>query len=129
MAVDPGLLTRHGVGTALFAYFIWNIDVNFCSTLTRWKHQVGLPWGILLEFHGGWHLLTALSTYMFMALIEFLTTAENEQTMGVGFKWPAKAILGSMGSKHTDRNILQANGHANGYAKGYANGSLKSRRE
>ena len=69
---------------------------------------------------------------MFMALIECLTTAEHEETMGVGFKWPAKAILESLGSNRTDQDILQANGHANGHAignaKGHANGNLKKRR-
>ncbi|KAF5671922.1 hypothetical protein FDENT_10768 [Fusarium denticulatum] len=30
----------------------WTFDNLHCSDLVRWRHQVGLPWGILLEGHG-----------------------------------------------------------------------------
>ncbi|SMR44974.1 unnamed protein product [Zymoseptoria tritici ST99CH_3D1] len=83
---------------ALFAYFLWNLDVNFCSTLTRWKHGVGMPLGILLELHGWWHMLTAVSCYTFMALIEFLTSTDDESSHALGFVWPAKAVLQQLGS-------------------------------
>lgn len=54
------LLTFASV-TALTSYGIWNIDVNLCSTLTQWKRQLGVPWGILLELHGWWHIGTAVA--------------------------------------------------------------------
>ncbi|KAF5237441.1 hypothetical protein FANTH_10803 [Fusarium anthophilum] len=30
----------------------WKFDNIRCGDLVRWRHQVGLPWGILLEGHG-----------------------------------------------------------------------------
>ncbi|KAI7765276.1 hypothetical protein LZL87_009805 [Fusarium oxysporum] len=30
----------------------WNLDNLRCADLVQWRHQVGLPWGILLEGHG-----------------------------------------------------------------------------
>nr|RBQ95091.1 hypothetical protein FVER53263_05725 [Fusarium verticillioides] len=34
----------------------WKFDNVHCSDLVRWRHQVGLPWGILLEGHGWWYV-------------------------------------------------------------------------
>lgn len=104
-------------GTALFAYFLWNIDVNFCPTLTKWKHQIGLPWAVLLELHGVWHVLTSISTYIFMSMIEFLTGPELDESHGVGFSWPAKAVLQDLVPKRAANGGVYANGHANGSLK------------
>lgn len=71
---------------ALFAYFLWNIDVHCCAMITKWKHQLGMPWGILLELHGYWHILTSISAYTFMAIIEFLVS-EDDRSRGIGFAW------------------------------------------
>jgi len=30
------------------------LDNMFCGTLRRWRRDIGLPWGILLEGHGWW---------------------------------------------------------------------------
>jgi dihydroceramidase len=83
----------HTAVNALFAYFLWNIDVNLCSTLTEWKHRLGMPWGVPLELHGWWHIMTAVSCYTFVALIEFLTSPEHEREPVTGFAWPVKQVL------------------------------------
>ncbi|RBR16964.1 hypothetical protein FVER53590_05725 [Fusarium verticillioides] len=44
----------------------WKFDNVHCSDLVRWRHQVGLPWGILLEGHGWWHLMTGLGVNYFI---------------------------------------------------------------
>ncbi|KAF2166059.1 hypothetical protein M409DRAFT_23787 [Zasmidium cellare ATCC 36951] len=98
--------------TALTSYGIWNIDVNFCSTLTTWKRQLGMPLGILLELHGWWHIGTAVAAYTFMSIIEFLVSPEDLESHGVGFAWPAKAILQDLAPKAV------MNGNANGHTKG-----------
>ena len=95
-------------GLALFAYFLWNIDVHFCTTLTGWKRQLGMPWGILLEFHGWWHVLTAVAAYILMALIEFLTCPEHDESHGIGFALPAKAVLQEI----VPKKIMNGNGVA-----------------
>jgi dihydroceramidase len=43
-----------GVGIFLGGFAIWTLDNEFCPTLRRWRRQVGLPWGMLLEGHGWW---------------------------------------------------------------------------
>jgi dihydroceramidase len=45
-----------GVGLSVFlgGFGIWNLDNQYCSTIRRWRHEVGLPYGILLEGHGWW---------------------------------------------------------------------------
>ena len=52
-----------GIGLTLAALGIWALDNTFCPTLRRWRRQVGLPWGTLLEGHGWWYgCRTASST-------------------------------------------------------------------
>ena len=36
----------------LGGFVIWGLDRVFCSTIRRWRHEVDLPWGVLLEGHG-----------------------------------------------------------------------------
>ncbi|CZT24257.1 related to YPC1-Alkaline Ceramidase [Ramularia collo-cygni] len=96
---------------AMFAYFLWNIDVHCCGTLTRWKRQLGMPLGILLEFHGYWHILTSISAYTFMAIIEFLIS-EGDANRANGFAWPAKDVLKMLPTKNADETPM------NGGAKG-----------
>jgi len=45
-----------GCGLSIFlgGFGIWTLDNVYCSTLRRWRREVGLPWGILLEGHGWW---------------------------------------------------------------------------
>ena len=43
-----------GLGSIALGFLIWNLDNAFCPTLRRWRREVGLPWGILLEGHGWW---------------------------------------------------------------------------
>jgi dihydroceramidase len=43
-----------GLSVFLGGFGIWTLDNKYCSTLRRWRREVGLPWGILLEGHGWW---------------------------------------------------------------------------
>lgn len=45
-----------GMGLSIFlgGFAIWNLDNEYCSTIRRWRREIGLPWGILLEGHGWW---------------------------------------------------------------------------
>ncbi|OAQ66094.1 alkaline ceramidase family protein [Pochonia chlamydosporia 170] len=66
-------------GAACFAigYFLWQLDLRYCSQLTRYKRQVGMPWSFLLEFHGYWHVLTAIGACTFMVMVEDLTNEDK----------------------------------------------------
>jgi len=45
-----------GLGIFLGGFGIWTLDNVYCSTIRRWRHEIGLPWGILLEGHGWWYV-------------------------------------------------------------------------
>ena len=32
-----------------------------------------MPWSFVLEFHGWWHILTAIGAYVFMVMVDSLT--------------------------------------------------------
>ncbi|KAJ4011223.1 hypothetical protein NW752_007240 [Fusarium irregulare] len=55
--------------TCLFGYLIWNIDLEFCHELRNLRERIGLPWAFLLEFHGWWHILTAVGASQFMNVV------------------------------------------------------------
>ena len=58
--------TWQSIFTCLFAYAIWNVDLEFCAQLRAIREQIGLPWAWLLELHGWWHILTAIGASLFM---------------------------------------------------------------
>jgi dihydroceramidase len=45
-----------GCGLVVFlgGFGLWTLDNVYCSRLRKWRHEVGLPWGIFLEGHGWW---------------------------------------------------------------------------
>lgn len=51
---DMWLMIGLGLTIFLGGFGIWNLDNYYCSTIRRWRHDIGLPWGILLEGHGWW---------------------------------------------------------------------------
>jgi len=51
-----------GLFIFLAGFFLWNMDNIFCQHLTATKQQLLLPWSVLLEGHGWWHVLTGLGT-------------------------------------------------------------------
>ncbi|KAM5354415.1 hypothetical protein ACJ41O_001064 [Fusarium nematophilum] len=53
----------------LFGYLIWNIDLEFCAELRNLRERVGLPWAWIFEFHGWWHILTAIGASQFMDVV------------------------------------------------------------
>jgi dihydroceramidase len=56
--VQQWSMIAYGLTTFLGAFGIWQLDNIFCSDIRRWRQDMGLPWGILLEGHGWWHVGT-----------------------------------------------------------------------
>jgi len=50
------LMITCGLSIFLGGFVIWSLDNEYCSDLRRWRRQIGLPWGILLEGHGWWYV-------------------------------------------------------------------------
>ncbi|KEQ78827.1 hypothetical protein M438DRAFT_284850, partial [Aureobasidium pullulans EXF-150] len=51
------------------------LDFIFCTKLTSIKRVLGMPWAFLLEFHGWWHILTAVGaqSHTFTIVVDILT--------------------------------------------------------
>ncbi|OCK76127.1 aPHC-domain-containing protein [Lepidopterella palustris CBS 459.81] len=70
-------LTGAGAGLFVLAYFFWLIDVGFCRQLDNLRRQVGLPWGLLLELHGWWHVLSGIAAYMVLVVVDLTSDKED----------------------------------------------------
>ncbi|KAK6433756.1 hypothetical protein LTR95_010064 [Oleoguttula sp. CCFEE 5521] len=75
------------LGAACFGigYLLWQLDFIYCGALNATKRQWGLPWGFLLEFHGWWHVLTAIGAFVFISIIDL--TQELVDLSGAPFAW------------------------------------------
>lgn len=47
-------MIRWGLSIFLGGFFLWSQDNAHCSTLRKWRREIGMPWGFFLEFHGWW---------------------------------------------------------------------------
>ncbi|VBB73430.1 Putative alkaline phytoceramidase [Podospora comata] len=59
-------LALTGIFMFLAGFLIWNIDNVFCHHITQTKQKVLLPWAIIFEGHGWWHILTGLAYHMIL---------------------------------------------------------------
>ncbi|KAK1074648.1 alkaline ceramidase ydc1 [Friedmanniomyces endolithicus] len=103
-----------GVGLSVFlgGFGIWTLDNKYSSTLRRWRHEIGLPWGILLEGHGWWHLMTGLGAYFYIAWGIWLRHCLNDRQDEYELVWPSLFTSIPRVMRRT-----QAMNGANGHAK------------
>ncbi|KFY73124.1 hypothetical protein V499_06768 [Pseudogymnoascus sp. VKM F-103] len=85
---DMWLMIGLGLTVFLGGFGIWNLDNYYCSTVRRWRHDIGLPWGILLEGHGWWHLMTGTGAYMSLVWGIWLRHCLNERQDEYELSWP-----------------------------------------
>jgi len=52
------------VATFCFAFFLWNIDKAFCSTLDNIRENSVRGVGALTQLHGWWHALAGYASYL-----------------------------------------------------------------
>ncbi|RKF82560.1 Alkaline ceramidase 3 [Golovinomyces cichoracearum] len=80
-----------GFGLMIFlaGFAIWNLDNKYCLLLRNWRRQIGLPWGILLEGHGWWHLMTGLGTYIYIVWGVWLRYYMDNRQRDFGLRWPS----------------------------------------
>ena len=73
----------------IIEYVLWNLDFALCRTLRTWRQDFGLPYGLLLQFHGWWHIFTAVSGTCYIEMVEGLWR-EEEKTRQLGLPtWTA----------------------------------------
>jgi len=107
-----------GLSVFLGGFGIWALDLLYCSAFRRWRHEIGLPWGILLEGHGWWHLMTGTGAYFDIVWGIWLRHCLNGRQDDFELSWPnifsmpdivpARPALESKEVKST----RQLNGHA-----------------
>lgn len=71
-AADRSRLFRQfwtATGVMTLALLVWVVDLELCPPLRGLRARVGLPWAHLLELHGWWHVLTAVSASKYISLI------------------------------------------------------------
>ncbi|KAM5480509.1 alkaline ceramidase ydc1 [Microsporum audouinii] len=81
-------MVAYGLSTFLGGFAIWNLDNEYCSNLRTWRRELGLPWGILLEGHGWWHLLTGIGAYMYITWGIWLRHCLNGRQDDYRLHWP-----------------------------------------
>jgi len=64
-----------GAATFLLGFAIWNIDNEFCDTLTAFRAGKGELIVALTQGHAWWHLLTGIGASRIVSAVTYLTTA------------------------------------------------------
>ncbi|RMD39876.1 hypothetical protein DV735_g5263, partial [Chaetothyriales sp. CBS 134920] len=82
------ILFAYGLSIFLGGFAIWGLDRVYCSTFRRWRRQIGMPWGFLLEGHGWWHLMTAIGSYCYIVWGIHLRRVLNRQQEEYEMFWP-----------------------------------------
>ncbi|CZT46357.1 related to alkaline dihydroceramidase Ydc1 [Rhynchosporium secalis] len=78
-----------GLTSVACGFLIWNLDNAYCSTLRRWRREVGLPWGVLLEGHGWWHIMTGIAAYFNLTWAVWLRYCMDGRQDEVELEWPS----------------------------------------
>ena len=77
-----------GLGTFLSGFGVWILDNIYCAQLRSWRRKVGLPWGIVLEGHGWWHLMTGTGAYFYITWGIWLRHCLNGRQDEYDLRWP-----------------------------------------
>jgi len=115
------------VGLSIFlgGFGFWNLDNAYCSTLRRWRHEIGLPWGVLLEFHGLWHMMTGTGAYFYLVWGIWLRHCLNERQDEYQLRWPSAIfslpaiVFRTRSPAPNDSYAAVKNAPVNGLAKKY----------
>ncbi|KAJ5440972.1 Ceramidase [Penicillium cf. griseofulvum] len=77
----------YGLSMFLGGFFIWNLDNVFCSEIRRMRRSVGLPWGLFLEGHGWWHIMTGIGAYLYITWGIWLRHCLNNRQDEYHLRW------------------------------------------
>ncbi|KAE8391381.1 ceramidase [Aspergillus alliaceus] len=78
----------YGLSMFLGGFFIWNLDNHFCTKIRGWRRVVGLPWGLFLEGHGWWHVMTGIGAYLYIIWGIWLRHCLNKRQEEYRLWWP-----------------------------------------
>ncbi|KAJ5899109.1 hypothetical protein N7495_003853 [Penicillium taxi] len=77
----------YGLSMFLGGFLVWGMDRVFCSQFRQWRRQVGLPWGIFLEGHGWWHIMTGIGAYFYIVWGIWLRHCLNKKQDQYQLRW------------------------------------------
>ncbi|KAK5168093.1 alkaline ceramidase ydc1 [Saxophila tyrrhenica] len=83
------VMIAFGLSIFLGGFGIWTLDNVYCSKLRAWRHEAGLPWGIVLEGHGWWHVMTGFGAYCYIQWGIWLRHCLNGRQDEFEMVWPA----------------------------------------
>ncbi|KAI2607682.1 putative alkaline phytoceramidase [Hypoxylon fragiforme] len=66
MVKQMWVIVATGLSVFLGGYLIWNLDNMYCSAIRELRHELGLPWAVVLEGHAWWHLMTGIGAYFYI---------------------------------------------------------------
>jgi len=112
------IMVAWGLSIFLGGFAIWGLDRVYCGTIRRWRREVGLPWGILLEGHGWWHVMTGIGSYFYIVWAIWLRLCLNDKQDEYMLNWPSlwfslpEVVPIASVEKKTGRKV--SNGQLNG---------------
>ncbi|KAG9239458.1 alkaline ceramidase [Amylocarpus encephaloides] len=109
------LMVVIGLSIFLGGFGMWALDNQYCSLVRVWRRKIGLPWGILLEGHGWWHLMTGIGAYFYLVWGIWLRHCLNERQDEYELGWPGYfSVPEVIPRSHTSngRHTGKANGHS-----------------
>jgi len=118
------------VGLTIFlsGFGIWALDTKYCSNLRRWRREVGLPWGILLEGHGWWHVMTGVGSYYYIVWAIWLRHCLNEEQGEYTLKWSGIFSLPECIKVSQSKSGSAANGVPNPLKMGGQGGTARDKK-
>ncbi|KAL8672899.1 MAG: hypothetical protein Q9168_002653 [Polycauliona sp. 1 TL-2023] len=103
------ILILTGLGIFLSGFGLWQVDNIYCSTLRHWRRELGLPWGIILEGHGWWHLLTGIGAYYYLIWGIWLRHCLNGRQDEYSLVWPSILSLPRIVRSECSNGIVAPN--------------------
>ncbi|KAG0160032.1 hypothetical protein PDIDSM_7559 [Penicillium digitatum] len=96
----------YGLSMFLGGFLIWGLDNVFCSEIRRARHFVGLPWGLFLEGHGWWHIMTGIGAYLYITwgiwLRHCLNIRQGEYHLRWAHFWHIPEVIRTSGGTSED---------------------------
>ncbi|KAI1814627.1 alkaline dihydroceramidase [Poronia punctata] len=79
------------VGLSIFlgGYLVWILDNTYCNTVRRWRHQIQLPWAVVLEGHAWWHLMTGIGAYYYIVWRTWIQRCLDGDEDKFTLNWPS----------------------------------------
>jgi dihydroceramidase len=97
-----------GLSIFLGGFAIWHLDNEYCSKLIKWRREIGMPWGFVLEGHGWWHLMTGTGAYYYIVWGIWLRHQLNYRQDEYELYWP---------NLWTMPEVVRRGSGANGYSQ------------